>query len=93
MFQATLSVHGKSLGMSYMSTVSSLARQLKINGKIKRLPDGAVSVVCECHSDSDLEHFRKLISRNDSLVQVEKIEVQEKKEIEKPAFTWFYIDR
>ncbi len=93
MIRATLLVYGKSLGMSYMSVVSSAARDLKINGKVKRMAGGLVTIICECNGDGELESFRRTITRNDSFAKVEKIDVVEKKEVQQPEFTWFYIDR
>lgn len=92
MIRAEIHVSGKSLGMSYMSVVSSAARDLKITGKVKKLPNEKIEIICECGSEADFEAFGKIISRSDSFIHVEKVDIINKKEIEKPQFTWFYVD-
>lgn len=92
MIRAIIVVSGKRLGMSYMSIVSTAARDLKINGKVKKLSTGGIGIACECNSETDLESFVKLINRKDAMAEVDKVEVLEKAQIEKPQFTWFYVD-
>lgn len=92
MIRAKMLIYGVVQGVGYRAFVSSVAHDLKINGKVKNLLDGSVEVVCECPDQATISKFIKLIFRKDGFIDVEKIDIVEKNEIHKPMFTWFYID-
>ncbi len=93
MISAKVIVLGRVQGVGYRAFVSTLARDLRINGKVKNLPDGeSVEIVCECGSEAEFEQFRKMLLRKDGLINAEKVEIVEKKKTAKPEFRWFYVD-
>lgn len=97
MLQTKLLITGKVKGVGYRAFVSTVARMMKITGKVKnindlRYKDDKVEVVCECNDEKELETFMKMLARKDGRIIVEKVEILEKKEMEKPQYTWFFID-
>lgn len=86
-------VYGKVQAVGYRAFASMVARDLGINGKVKNLEDGSVEVVCECPSAKAFEKFKQLLMRKEGEIFVEKIEIKERKFIDEPVFTWFYVDK
>ncbi len=93
MIEARILVSGRVQGVGYRSFVSSIARRMKVNGCVRNREDGNVEIVCECENESELANFMEMINRkNDHGIYVEKLEIKEKKTVEKPAFSSFFAD-
>ncbi len=92
MISAKILVSGLVQGVGYRAFIATVAHDLRINGKVKNLLDGRVEIVCECPEESVFSDFMRLLNRRDGFIHVDKIAIAEKKEIKKPAYTWFYVD-
>lgn len=92
MIRATFLVSGAVQAVGYRAFVCTVAHNMHINGKVKNLETGDVEIIGEFGGESDLEKFHKFISRKDGRIKVNKVEIKEKINVDKPKFTWFFVD-
>ena len=91
MIAAKMLLHGRVQGVGCRAFVSSVARRLGITGTVRNMDDGTVEIICECENENLFDEFKSIISRGNGLVEMERIEILEKKYAEKAEFGSFYI--
>jgi acylphosphatase len=67
-------VGGRVQGVFYRATVARHARELKLTGSAKNLPDGRVEVLA-CGPEADLQEFLKRLWIGSSASRVTSVEV------------------
>lgn len=86
-----LLIRGSVQGVGYRYTVSRIAGDVTgVTGWVKNLPDGRVQVLCE-GTPSKLEEFKERIRIVGKRINVTRIEVASRKEVEKRLFSGFMV--
>lgn len=92
MIQAELNVKGIVQGVFFRARTKSIADSMNVKGYVKNLYDGSVKVVCECADEDLLRKFiNKLNIKEDYGIYVKDIQVINKKYVQQPEFSKFYI--
>ena len=83
-------VSGKVQGICYRYYSANKAQELGLKGFVRNIPNGKVEVVVE-GPEEQVEVFMNYCKNNPGYSRVERIEVMEEKEVEKPLFSDFKI--
>ncbi len=87
-----LLVEGSVQGVGYRYTVSRIAGDAGVTGWVRNMPDGRVQVLCE-GPPSKLEEFKERIRIVGKRINVTRIEVASRKEVEKRLYSGFVVGR
>lgn len=71
--RAHIYVSGRVQGVFFRATVESIAKQFRLKGYVKNLPDGRVEIVAEGEKQA-LEHLINWARRGTRLAKIEEVE-------------------
>lgn len=92
MISAKILLFGRVQMVGCRSFVQSIAKEMGVRGTVKNLSDGSVQIVCECENENVFEEFKSRIAKGNFLIKVDRLKIQEKRNIEKSEFSSFNIE-
>ena len=96
MIRCRMIARGRVQGVNYRYFVCQQALSAGVTGYVKNLDDGTVEILAEAEDKAALENFKNLVSRKTGGPwgpHVEKLRVEEEKEVSSPSYSSFEISR